>query len=91
MFKEGHKFLCAILSVPATTSSVEQSFSYLKRIKIYLHNKISPKRMTELITISLEKQPLSYLVQTVSFYDDITIINCCATWKDKRTDFIFKN
>ena len=42
--------------LPATTSSVERSFSALKRIKTYNRNRTEEKRLSSLAIIAIEKE-----------------------------------
>ena len=77
-----------MLTVPATTASVERSFSALKRIKTYNRNQTEPKHLSSLAIIAIEKERLHTLRQNKEdFYDDV-IANFVQ--KDRRMDFVFK-
>ena len=53
---EATKLLKLVLTVPATTSSVERSFLALKRIKTYNRNRTEEKRLSSLAIIAIEKK-----------------------------------
>ena len=57
------KLLQLILTVPATTASVERSFSALKRIKTYNRNRTEEDRLPSLATIAIEMERLQRLRQ----------------------------
>ena len=58
---EATKLLKLVLTVPATTSTVERSFSALKRIKTYNRNRTEEKRLSSLAIIAIEKERLQKL------------------------------
>ena len=60
---EATKLLKLVHTVPATTSSVERSFSALKRIKTYNRNRTEEKRLSSLAIIAIEKERLQKLRQ----------------------------
>ena len=53
---EACKLLKLVLTIPATTASVERSFSALKRIKSYSRNRMEQDRLSSLALFSIEKQ-----------------------------------
>ncbi len=55
-FPEAVKLLQLILTIPATTVSVERSFSALKRIKSYTRNRMTNQRLASVALISTEKE-----------------------------------
>lgn len=69
-----------LLTLPATVSSGECSFSKLKLIKYYLRTIISQERLNSLAIISIE----SGVANLISYED---IINEFATSKARRREF----
>ena len=68
---EATKLLKLVLTVPATTSSVERSFFALKRIKTC---KTEEKRLSSLAIIAIEKERLQKLRQNKEdFYNNVDI------------------
>jgi len=64
--------LCAlVLTIPATSASVERSFSNLKRIKTYLRNNQTQKRLPNLSFLSIEKEVLMTTKCEPNFYNDV--------------------
>ncbi|CAK6972279.1 uncharacterized protein LOC117525960 [Scomber scombrus] len=66
---EATKLLSLILTLPATTASVERSFSALKRIKTYSRNRTGEERLSSLAVISIEAEHLvdaDFLVKSLS-------------------------
>ncbi|KAJ9601818.1 hypothetical protein L9F63_000046, partial [Diploptera punctata] len=62
--------LCELtLTIPATSASVERSFSTLKRIKNYVRNSQGQERLTNLAVLSIERGLLKQLKQESTFYD----------------------
>ena len=85
---EATKLLKLVLTVPATTSSVERSFSVLKRIKAYNRNQTQEKRLSSLAIIAIEKERLQKLGQNKKdFCNNVIDI---FVQKERRMDFIFK-
>ncbi len=85
---EAAKHFKLMLTIPATTASVERSFSVLKHIKTYSHNRTEQGRLSSLALISIEKERLIKLkAKTEEFYN--AVINIFVK-KDRRMDFIFK-
>ena len=84
---EATKLLKLVHTVPSTTSSVERSFSALKRIKTYNRNQIEEKRLSSLAIIAIEKKRLQKLRQNKEdFYKNVTDI---FVQRDRRIDYIF--
>lgn len=66
-FSEIFKLSELILTIPTSSSSVERSFSALKRIKSYARNKMLEQSLSELAIISIENSFLKEIkVKTVS-------------------------
>lgn len=85
---EASKLLSLVLTLPATTVSVERSFSALKRIKTYSRNRTGEERLSSLALISIESARLMRLQKDrETFYNDV--IEKFVV-KDRRMDFIFK-
>lgn len=76
-----------ILTIPASTSSVERSFSALKRLKTYSRNQMQEERLSELALISIEKDFLKSLRHRENFYDKVIEI---FTNKTRRIELIYK-
>ena len=77
-----------VLTVPATTASVERSFSALKRIKTASRNTMGQGRLSSLSLLSIEKELLASLYAKASFHDEV--IDKFAAMKERRIDLIFK-
>ncbi|CAL9700934.1 unnamed protein product [Knipowitschia caucasica] len=85
---EATKLLQLVLTIPATTASVERSFSALKRLKTYTRNRTDQGRLSSLAMISIEKERLLKLKQyKEAFYNEVIKI---FVKKDRRMDFIYK-
>ena len=54
---EATNLLKLVLTIPATTASVERTFSVLKRIKTYNRNR-TEERLSSLATIAIKKERL---------------------------------
>lgn len=76
-----------ILTIPATSASVEASFSGLKRIKTYLRSTQSQERLSGLSLISIEKKLLKNLKTDPAFYDKIIDI---FSRKNRRIELNYK-
>lgn len=82
------KLLKLVLTIPATTASVERSFSALKRIKTYNRNRTEEDRLTSLALIAIETERLQKLQRNKhEFYNKVTDV---FVQKDRRMDFIYK-
>jgi hypothetical protein len=73
------------VTIPASSSSVEHSFSALKRIKTYVWNSQGEGRMSRLSLLSIEKKLLENIRNNEGFYDQF-INNFDA--KDRRRDLV---
>ncbi|CAH1099415.1 unnamed protein product [Psylliodes chrysocephalus] len=72
-----------VLAIPATSASVEQSFSALKRIKRFIRNSTSEDRLSNFAPISIEKQLVKQFSENPKFYDDV--IDKFAAIEDRRS------
>ena len=70
-FKEVYQLAELILSIPNITSSVERSFSALKRILSFCRSTQGQDRLGALAIISIEKEILHKLRLNDSFYDRV--------------------
>ncbi|KAJ4451918.1 hypothetical protein ANN_03396, partial [Periplaneta americana] len=87
VFPELHKLELLIITIPASSSSVERSFSAMKRIKSYLRNTQCQERLSSLALLSIEKSLLATLCQRPSFYDDVIDI---FARKNRGTELVYK-
>nr|CAH7736708.1 unnamed protein product [Callosobruchus chinensis] len=86
---ELYKLLSLVVSIPATSASVERSFSALERIKIYNRSKMVQERSSGLSLIAIEKHLVSKLKDTDNFYD--SVIDHFATSKNRGLPLQYKN
>lgn len=86
-FKESFKLATLISTIPATTSSVERSFSALKRIHTYKRSTQTENRLSNLALLSIEKDLLLELRGKSDFHNKVTTI---FTLKTRRMEFLFK-
>ncbi|XP_053550665.1 zinc finger MYM-type protein 1-like isoform X2 [Bombina bombina] len=86
---EAFKLFKLVLTIPATTASVEQSFSALKRIKKHSRNRTDQGRLSSLALLSIEMPRLLQLKETNQehFYNEVIEK---FVLKDRRMDFIYK-
>ena len=87
---EATKLLQLVLTIPATTASVERSFSALKRIKTYSRYRTDQGRLSSLALISIEADRLLKLKAKEpkdDFYNKVTDI---FIKKDRRMDLFYK-
>ena len=85
---EATKLLQLVLTVPATTASVERSFSALKRLKTYSRNRTDQGRLSSLAVISIETERLLKLKEDKeNFYKQVID---AFVQKERRMDFIYK-
>ena len=77
---------CLVLTIPVSTSSVERSFSALKRIKTHARNSTGHDRLGALALMSIEKGLLLELKSKDKLYDAAI---AHFTKKDRRMDFVF--
>jgi hypothetical protein len=82
------KLISLILTIPATSASVDRSFSVLKRIKSFTRNTIDQSRLNNLGQISIEKELIKSLRKTDTFFDQV--IDHFAEAKDTRINLIYK-
>lgn len=87
VFPELHKLVLLIITIPASSSSAERSFSAMKRIKSYLRNTQGQERLSSLALLSIEKSLLATLRQRPSFYDDVIDI---FARKNRRIELVYK-
>lgn len=85
---EAFKLFSLIATIPASSSTVERSFSSLKRIKSYLRNTMSQDRLSVLALVSIEKETLQTLERRLSWYDEV--IECFAKKKERRVNLLYK-
>lgn len=86
-FSEVYKLSLLILTIPVSTSSVERSFSALKRIKTYSRNQMLEQRLSDLALISIEKSFLKQLKNKKDFYDDVIEV---FVQKSRRIELVYK-
>lgn len=60
-----------LCKIPYSTASLERSFSALKRIKTFNRNTMGEERLSSLRLLSIEKELLSHLQSSPSFYDNV--------------------
>ncbi|KAL7634801.1 UNVERIFIED_CONTAM: hypothetical protein RMT77_015178 [Armadillidium vulgare] len=84
---EVYKLGLLIITIPCTTTSVERSFSALRRIQSYRRSKQGQDRLENLGLLSIEKDLLNTLMQSTSFYENV--INKFIK-QEKRMDFTFQ-
>ena len=77
-----------ILTIPATTASVERSFSALTRIKSVYRNTMGQDRLASLSLFSIERSLLTSLRSKTSFHDEV--IDLFAAMKDRRIELTYK-
>lgn len=86
-FSEIFNLSSLILTIPVSTSSVERSFSALKRIKTYSRNQMQEERLSELALISIEKAFLKDIKTKKFFYDEVIET---FTKKTRRIELTYK-
>lgn len=74
-----HHLTCLVLTIPMSTSSVERSFSALKRIKTHARNSPGQDRLGALALMSMEEGVLLELYDAAISH---------FTKKDRRMDFV---
>ena len=82
-----YKLTCLVVTIPVTTSSVERTFSALKRIKTYSRNTTGQSRLSALASMSIEKEMLMDLKTKDKLHDPVIEK---FTQKDRRMDFVFR-
>lgn len=88
-FSEVYKLSTLILTIPCSTSSVERSFSALRRINSYLRSTQSQERLSDLSLLSIEKQTLTILKSKPLFYDNV-IEQFLVLSQDRRIELMYK-
>ncbi|XP_016660865.1 52 kDa repressor of the inhibitor of the protein kinase-like [Acyrthosiphon pisum] len=78
MYPDIYKLLQILATLPVSTASSERSFSSLKRIKTYLMNTISQKRLNGLAMLSVHR---SISVDAREVLDELSTVK-------RRVDFI---
>ncbi|XP_053577418.1 zinc finger MYM-type protein 1 isoform X2 [Bombina bombina] len=85
---EAAKLLQLVLTIPATTASVENSFSALKRIKKYSQKRTYKGQLSSLAFVIIEKERLLKLKEKrEDFYNKVIDI---FAQKDSQMDLIYK-
>lgn len=75
------------LAIPCTISSVERSFSALRRINTYLRSTQTQERLSDLSLLSIEKEVLINLKNEQSFYDKVIEK---FVMQERRVELMFK-
>lgn len=88
IFPEAYKLFVLIATIPITSTSVERSFSCLKRIKTYTRNKIKNDRLSALSLVSIEKELFASLQEADNFME--IIINKFVLLKNRRINLMYK-
>ncbi|EFA12602.1 hypothetical protein TcasGA2_TC001842 [Tribolium castaneum] len=70
-YSEVVKLCELIVTIPATSASVERSFSVLKRIKNFVRNSSKEDRLSNLAVLSIGKDLLKEISEYPRFYDDV--------------------
>ena len=83
-FVESVKLMKVLVTTPMTSSEAERCFSTLKRIKTYLRNSMTTKRLNALAMLSMEKD----LVSDCNFNN--LVIQQFANQKERRANFLYK-
>ncbi|XP_025416187.1 uncharacterized protein LOC112687605 [Sipha flava] len=80
--------MCAMIaiSLPATTCSVERSFSSLKRLQTWIRNSISEDRLNGLALLYIHKDIVKTEKEKV--IDDVIQLFCM---QPRRVQFLFNN
>ena len=86
-FTELDKLGSVISCIPVTSSSVERSFSVLKRIKSTTRNSMTQCRLNDLSFLSIEKETLDELQKQPNFLSSVV---SHFTKKDRRMDFLYQ-
>uniref|UniRef100_A0A8C5QA54 TTF-type domain-containing protein n=1 Tax=Leptobrachium leishanense TaxID=445787 RepID=A0A8C5QA54_9ANUR len=85
---EATKLLQLVLTIPATTGSVDRTFSALKRLKAYTRNNTDQGRLPSMAIISIETERLLKLKEEKEDFNNKVID--IFVQKDGRMDFIYK-
>ncbi|KAJ4443264.1 hypothetical protein ANN_04932 [Periplaneta americana] len=76
---EGSMAVMATVTIPSTTSSVERSFSTLKRMKTFQRNSLGQERLASLAMMSIEKDLLLDMKVNPAFFNRVTEEFCKKT------------
>jgi hypothetical protein len=83
VFPEIHNLSKLILTIPATISSTESSFSVLKWVKNYLQNTQGQERISSLSLLNIENCLLDKLMSNKNFFNEVIDIFAGKTRKIK--------
>lgn len=67
-YAEVFKLCCLVTTIPVIPSTVENTFSYLKRVKSYIQNTQCEERLSRLSLLSIEKELMIKLQNQSTFY-----------------------
>ena len=81
-----YKLSRLILTIGVTTSSIEQSFSRLSRLKSHSRNTMGQSRFCGLARIAIEREVIKEL-ESKDIHDKI-VEKCCL--KSRRMEFLYK-
>ena len=87
-FEQVYKLTEIICTIPATTASVERSFSTLKRVKTYVRSTQKQDRLSSLSMISIEKELLKKLRSNLAEFHNSVIGKFLQS--NRRLEFKFK-
>jgi hypothetical protein len=71
VFPETFNLSKLILTIPATSSSTERSFSAQKRAKNYLRNTQGQGRMSSVSSLNIENRLLDKMMSKENFFDEV--------------------
>ena len=86
---QAYRLFSIIATIPATTVSVERSFSCLSRIKTFLRSTMGQERLSSLALASIEKELLAFLSTQANWHTKV--INRFTKLKERRIDLIYKH
>ncbi|KAJ4432754.1 hypothetical protein ANN_21392 [Periplaneta americana] len=86
-FQQFNVLVTLLCTIPVSTSSVEKSFSTLKRIKSYSRNSTGEERLSHLGIISIEARLLGELRKKKEFLDEV--VTKFAS-QERRIEFQFR-
>ena len=86
-FPQVNVLVALLYTIPVSTSSVERSFSALKRIKSYSRNSTGEQRLSHLGIISIEARLLEELRRKEQFFEEV--VDKFAS-QERRMDFKFR-
>ena len=84
-FEELTKLLRIIVTSPMSSAEAERCFSTLKRIKSFLRNTMTEKRLNALAMLSIEKE----MIKNIENFNS-KVIEKFVNMKDRRMDFKFR-